>query len=179
MTIRIPVHQCGHGRNCHDRAVVVAWAIVDDEDAHLARHFWTISDGYARRTLPGADRKNSKLHHEVIGKPPPGWHTSHLDADKLNCRRSNLSHVTHSRNRLNLADPIWKTNTSGSRGVSMDATTRSRNKWRGVQVVDRVVHRTRRCETREEAEAELIALRERLGVRDESAVTDVREGMAS
>jgi hypothetical protein len=162
VAVRIPVNRCGAGGDHKARAVVVAWALVDDRDAHLAAHFWTLSNGYVRRS--GPDRKNVMLHHSIIGKPPPGWHTSHADADKLNCRRSNLSHVTHSQNFLNIRDPLLRNNTSGERGLDFDANTRSRNKWRGKVVVRGVVHHTSRCVSAEEASAAMKELRERLGV---------------
>jgi len=167
MTTRIPVHRCGPG-GCRfggyhrPDAVIVAWALVDDVDAPLARYFWTFKNGYVRRW--DAALGCVMLHHEIIGKPPPGWHTSHADANKLNNQRSNLSHVTHSQNFLNIHDPLLKSNTTGERGIDFDAHTTSRNKWRGKVTIQGRVYRTRRCASQEEASEAMKEMRRRLGV---------------
>ena len=167
MTTKIPVHRCGPGGcrwGMYHRAdaVVVGYALVDDCDAHLARYFWTTKNGYVRRW--DNKRRDVMLHHEIIGKPPPGWHTSHADANKLNNQRSNLSHVTHSQNFLNIHDPLLNSNTTGERGIDFDAHTTSRNKWRGKVTIQGRVYRTRRCASQEEASEAMKEMRRRLGV---------------
>lgn len=41
------------------------------------------------------------LHHFVIGKPPRGMVTDHINGNRLDNRRCNLRHVSYARNRQN------------------------------------------------------------------------------
>lgn len=80
-------------------------AVVDDEDAHLAKHKWTLARrkgvDYAFRNLRPGPPHTEYLHHAVNGRPPKGMVTDHRDGDGLNCRRSNLRNATKGTNAVN------------------------------------------------------------------------------
>jgi uncharacterized protein YxeA len=48
------------------------------------------------------------LHHFVIGQPPEGYVTDHVDRNKLNNTRENLRHVTVSQNAINTSSKNGK-----------------------------------------------------------------------
>ena len=162
--VTIPVHKI-QGRSCKAKgrsvAVVVAHAIVDDEDARLVDHFWTLHSGYAvRRPMGGT----VFMHHDVIGKRA-GLHVSHDNANKLDNRRSNLRHVSVSENMLNVNDaPRSNRTKSPYRGVSRDVKPLLRP-WRGKVTVDGVIYQTARYETPEQAKEALEKLRTALNLR--------------
>lgn len=90
---------------------VVAYALLDPQDAHLAEQRWyRNSAGYAvRNQYLGGGRANPKmvtvrLHREVM-QAPDGLETDHIDGDRLNNRRSNLRLVTPAENMQNKATP--------------------------------------------------------------------------
>lgn len=96
------------------------YAIVDKADAGLDKYHWSLDgSGY-----PAGKVGNSvkKLHHVVIGKPPKGLVTDHINRNKLDSRRSNLRHVTQRVNTHNVN--ILKTNTSGHTGVTWSKNSR-------------------------------------------------------
>lgn len=83
-------------------------AIIDAADAHLARHKWSAAvrsnTVYAQRGIYiGGRRTIVLLHQEVIGKAPAGFVIDHEDGNGLNCRRTNLRHVTQAVNLANRA----------------------------------------------------------------------------
>lgn len=147
-------------------AVVVAHAIVDDEDARLAEEFWTLSTfGYAIRML-GGTKRNVWMHREVVGHVPQGLVVSHENANKLDNRRANLRVCSYQENRANPMDPQLRNKTRGQvRGVFYDGRVNTTNRWRGKVEVAGVTRRTRRCATEEEAAALLNELRKSLGLR--------------
>jgi hypothetical protein len=91
--------------------------IIDEEDLHLLN---------PDRRNPGCynfrfDYKgycivsNLKFHHIVIGKPPDGFETDHVNRVKNDNRKFNLRHVTRSANQLNKNK--YKNSTSKYRGI--------------------------------------------------------------
>lgn len=113
-------------------------AVVDDEDADLARDKWTShSGGYAYRTVEG----QSKLMHRVIlerllERPlVKGEQCDHIDGDKLNNRRINLRVCRQAQNLWNA--PVSKNNTSGYKGVQWHKPSR---KWMARIKVDGESH---------------------------------------
>lgn len=81
-------------------------AIVDDDVYELVKNYkWGVSlpgvtkKPYFYTRLPG-DKGHTSLHHMVIGKPPKGMVTDHIDRDTLNNRRSNLRHCTIRQNAM-------------------------------------------------------------------------------
>lgn len=104
----VPVHKCGASGTAAKFSVeVVAHAIVDDDRVDLLDYFWTLMGGYVVRNDGCTDPKKKRairMHHMVIGKPPKGLHTSHLNANKLDNRRENLKHCSRSENLVNVLD---------------------------------------------------------------------------
>lgn len=99
-----------------------AYALVDDEDYEWLNQWkWRLSNcGYATRTeYLGGGKKNQKQRgismHKLINNTPDGFHTDHINRNKLDNRRCNLRTATVSQNIINAKG--WKNNTSGRRGV--------------------------------------------------------------
>lgn len=88
------------------------YAIVDADLAHLGdEHRWHIHG----KDMYVSTGKNIFLHHLVIGRPPKGMITDHINRDKMDNRRENLRHTTYSVNAFNVG--IHPKNTSGVTGV--------------------------------------------------------------
>jgi len=106
---------------------VVAYAVIDDRDAHLAKHRWhRTSHGYAGRGVhrgPGLSPRCIKMHREIMvamaGVLPPLLQVDHIDGDRLNNRRSNLRLVTKAEQMQNVRA---RASTSPYRGVCWDGT---------------------------------------------------------
>lgn len=167
--VLIPVHKLPYPGACKAKgrslAVVVAHAIVDDDCAHLAEYFWTLSkDGYA---VTGMGGRRIFMHHAVIGCRRPG-DVSHENTNRLDNQRENLRHCTRSENMLNPADgPNAANRSSGIRGVTRDDKGRHLSKpWRGKVTVKGKTYQTVRFATAEEAAAALDELRRKLRVRE-------------
>ena len=169
--IEIPVHRVPN-RSCKAKgraaAVVVGHAIVDDDQARLATHFWTLHSGYASRREAG---RTIFMHHDVAGRVV-GADVSHENANKLDNRRANLRHLSRSDNMLNEADGRRASSTSPYRGVTRDDRNRLLTRpWRGKVTVKGRTYQTRRFETAEEARDALAKLRAELRVREMPEVT--------
>lgn len=109
---RIPL-RTRHGR-------VRAWALIDENDARLARSSWCLrKNGYAARRK---GRSFVYLHREVLGLGPYAEQpvqVDHINRDRLDNRRENLRIVpalVNSRNLSSHSDSI-----STYRGVSRNA----------------------------------------------------------
>lgn len=73
---------------------------VDSEDqSRIGAYRWYLKDGYAVTSIKG---KRVKMHHPVLGKPPEGKVTDHIDRDRLNNQKSNLHFVTPQENKFNV-----------------------------------------------------------------------------
>lgn len=80
------------------------FAIVDAlKFEELNQHPWHLSSGgYAIRNFRvGKATKSVRMHHMVIGKPPKGFVTDHINTNKLDNRRVNLRFVTKAGNARN------------------------------------------------------------------------------
>ena len=102
-------------------------ALVDDEDYDLINSLkWGASKSfqthYARRR-PSKKLPLACMHHMLIGKPPEGMVTDHIDGNGLNNTRHNLRHVSH---RVNCQNRHYQ-KTSKYPGVSW---SKQKNKWR-------------------------------------------------
>lgn len=95
--------------------------IIDEEDLHLLKpnrlhpgryYFYLDKDGYANVSR---NDKIVKFHNLVIGKPPEGLVTDHINRIENDNRKCNLRHVTRSVNNLNRRKP--KNCSSKFRGV--------------------------------------------------------------
>lgn len=99
------------------------FALVDDADFNFLNQWrWRLNNkGYATRTeYLGGGRKNEKQRnismHALINGTPKGFHTDHINRNKLDNRRKNLRTATCSQNVLN--SKLSRANTSGYKGVS-------------------------------------------------------------
>jgi hypothetical protein len=96
----------------HSRKGIVAYATIDETDAHLAQVRWYLSrDGYAVRSTG----QGSVLMHRLILNAPQGVRSDHINRKRLDNRRSNLRLVTDCENAWN-SGPHPR-NTSGFKGV--------------------------------------------------------------
>ncbi len=123
--MRIPLHR--------KDGSVVAHALVDDEDAHLAARPWHVTDkGYvACSPRVGEPDLSRRLHRIVMnmGKDDDR-EVDHVNGDRLDCRRSNLRHATRAMNGQNVASHTGST--SPLRGVSWNA---EKGRWRATGFV--------------------------------------------
>lgn len=98
--IRFKVH------NPKTALFVELFAIVDDEDAELAKLDWyaRLRDGtiYLRHKIYGPDGKQvieeKWLHREIMGNPKK-MHVHHINGNTLDNRRSNLESLKPSQHR--------------------------------------------------------------------------------
>jgi len=98
------------------------YMIVDKVYSYLDKHKCSLS----KRGYPVAfiDGKITNLHKVIVGKPPEGLVTDHINRDKLDNRVSNLRFVTQKVNLSNVG--MLSTNTSGHKGITWDKRT---SKW--------------------------------------------------
>lgn len=115
---------------------------VDDEDYWLMQQYmWSINTGgyvYCK--------KLTKYLHQIINHTPKGYHTDHINRDKLDNRRCNLRTATVSENILNSS--ISKNNKSGYNGVDYRVKAGS---WRARITKNRKEILIGHFNTREEA----------------------------
>jgi hypothetical protein len=95
--------------------------IINEDDLHLLKpnrkhpgcyYFSFNSSGYFQVTR---NCKKILFHHLVIGKPPKGLVTDHLNRVRNDNRKSNLRHITPTQNLLNRAK--FKNSNSKFHGV--------------------------------------------------------------
>jgi hypothetical protein len=77
-------------------------ALIDADVAErlAGRKFYQSKRGYVQTA------RGEYLHHLVVGKPPRGWHTDHINGDRSDNRRRNLRHVSPSCNGRNVRR-VW------------------------------------------------------------------------
>lgn len=130
MSVQIPLRRRNES--------VRAYAVVDDEDSHLATYRWALHPhGYAMRTVRDDAKQRTELLHRAVMRltPGDGCEIDHIDGDKLNCTRSNLRIVTHAQNMQNR---VSHGGTSKFRGVNWRADMK---KWRAeIQLNHRRIH---------------------------------------
>lgn len=134
------------------RGEVVARAIIDAADSHLAELRWYLETGsaersrkpYVRRRVHGVGAFH--LHRDVLalGKDDPRK-VDHINGNTLDCRRANLRIATTAQNAQNQGS---RGGSSRHRGVTWD---RSRRKWMASAMLNG--HRTTigRFDSEEEA----------------------------
>jgi len=120
------------------RGKVVAYTLIDEQDAYLARLTWHLkSDGYAARFRTrrnhhnGSGRGKFLRLHRVILDAPPGVEVDHINRNRLDNRRSNLRLATDGENARNCKRNTR--NTSGYKGVHFDDRVR---RWGASVVLD-------------------------------------------
>jgi len=99
------------------------FTLVDEDDFRKHSKFkWFLcitgcavrSENYKQAKDSGRKRQRIYLHRE-INKTPPGFHTDHINHDRLDNRKANLRTATVSQNIMNQGLP--RTNTSGFKCV--------------------------------------------------------------
>ena len=99
------------------------YALVDDEDfEYLNQYRWHIS---AAKYVATHIKDKKVYMHRLIMKTPKGLDTDHINRSTLDNRKSNLRVATRSENNVNTG--LWKSNTSGHKGVYRDKKNRN---WR-------------------------------------------------
>lgn len=108
------------------------YAIVDKDDYDFINQWkWRFDmQGYSSRTIYlGGGRKNQIQKgiymHNLINKTPKGFHTDHINRNKLDNRKSNLRTCSQSLNGINRGKP--KNNKSGYKNI---------NWWKNAWVVE-------------------------------------------
>lgn len=109
-----------------------AYALIDAADAErVLAHRWCLgTDGYARRQVPFAGRRQTAwaLHRFVMDIAPlDPRRVGHKDRDPLNCRRANLRVATTAQHAQNRSPAGDRDGSSRYRGVTW---LKSRGKWR-------------------------------------------------
>ena len=80
--------------------------LVDDADFNFLNQFkWYAAKDrntfYAIRSNYSNGKHTILMHHLIVGKPPKGMTTDHLDGNGLNNQRSNLKIKTNRQNQQN------------------------------------------------------------------------------
>ena len=112
----------------HNRAGdIVAYTVVDAEDAALADRRWFRSDdGYAVRNRSTAEGRGLlRMHRAILGLSlRDGLQADHINGDRLDNRRANLRVVTQAENAQNRSSRRGAR--SRFRGVTWDSRA---GKW--------------------------------------------------
>lgn len=107
------------------------YALVDNDNYQtLSQERWFCDPkGYVR-----TGHHSIKMHHLVIGRPPLGFVTDHINGDRLDNQRANLRFATPRQNSRNTG--LRSNNRSGYTGVSWHAKL---GKWRVTIALDRKI----------------------------------------
>ena len=97
-------------------------ATIDEEDWTWAKDhsFWVNVRGYVMYSVWLREEKriwSRSLHAHVMGAPPPGLITDHINGDRADNRRANLRFTNQHVNGIN-RHKLNRNNRSGVRGVS-------------------------------------------------------------
>jgi hypothetical protein len=103
------------------------WAIIDLDDVDKVKEYtWHFTSGYARSVKP----TKMWLHWLVIGEPPIGLVTDHINRNRLDCRKVNLRHVTQRDNALN-TDRY-----DNAKGITSYKLRSGRTRWKATTYVN-------------------------------------------
>ncbi len=112
--------------NCDEVALIDK----DDYDAVASFGKWYKSDsGYAIKKTKIKGKNVSVRMHALINKTPKGWHTDHMNGNRLDNRKSNLRTISAAMNAFYAAERRdWEKTTYPDlpKGVSFD---KERNKY--------------------------------------------------
>ena len=131
------------------------FVLLDEEDYEFASAWkWHNDDkGYARRNArtPDGKRRGVFLHREILARKldrplSKTEECDHVSRVKHDNTRANLRPATHAQNARNR--PMYANNTSGFRGVQLDAQNR---KWQAYIQTNGRRHHLGRFATREKA----------------------------
>jgi hypothetical protein len=102
--------------------------LIDEEHVHLLEKYtWRLFTPPRSRNKYLTRRSNGKLlffHHAVVGRPPDGMVTDHVNGRSLDNRRSNLAFTSDSSNVQK--GILYSSNTSGYKGASW---CKRKNRW--------------------------------------------------
>jgi hypothetical protein len=130
---------------------VIAYALIDAQDSHLAAFRWSFDGRYVSR-LSGPRRV--RLHRLVLGLAKgDGLEGDHVNRDPLDNRRCNLRVVTHAQNAQNQGP---RGTSSRHRGVGLFKRT---GRWRARVKIDGTEHHLGYFSSEEEAHAAAVARR--------------------
>lgn len=107
-------------------SIVVAGRTVLVCECHIdivMAHTWTFEGRYILTRFSVKEGGKQAYMHRLINNTPKGFHTGHINRDKLDNRCINLRSVTPRENSLNRG--LQSNNTSGFIGV-----TKNKNGWR-------------------------------------------------
>lgn len=114
------------GKYANGQEAVVDKGTFDKGAWKYAWHF-DRTTGYPTRTYRlNGKTKHERLHEFVLGKPPRGLVTDHVDGNKLNNTAENLRFVSHSANVRNVFK-LRKDNKTGYKGVTY---SKHAQRWR-------------------------------------------------
>ena len=113
------------------KSKISGYTLVDDEGfEELNKYHWSITAGYAKRSVWSKEKMESIYMHRVIMDTPKGMYTDHIDGNPLNNQKSNLRICTHSQNIQN--SRMAKNNTTGFRGVALHK--KSKKYWARIKI---------------------------------------------
>lgn len=90
--------------------------VIVDDDLYdeLSSHNWCYTNGYAARRMPGSEKGVHLYMHRVICPAPPDKLVIHIDGNKLNNTKANLS----VRMRKHRSQAVATRAASGLKGVT-------------------------------------------------------------
>ena len=113
------------------RGIAVAYALVDEDNAHLAALRWhRATGGYAHRFEEHEGRRVGVFLHRVVLGGPSELECDHINRDRLDNRRANLRPATRSQNSRNQ----MRREPRKYKGVQI---VRSTNRWQALITFDR------------------------------------------
>lgn len=116
------------------RGAVLAYTLIDEEDAHLAKLRWHATSGYAHRWEWHRGRQVGVFLHRVILKVPDEFECDHINRNRLDNRRANLRWATRSQNSRN----VKRKEPKKYKGVQF---LESANRWRALITFEGVAYR--------------------------------------
>ena len=84
---------------------VVAHSLINKRFLKKVKKYkWSFDNFYGYAFAHIGERKIFKLHHFILGRPPKGKETDHINGNRLDNRIENLRFVTRSQNNMNRKD---------------------------------------------------------------------------
>jgi hypothetical protein len=123
-SIRFPLEDMEHIEGVDMKEIKLTQnkvALVDDQDFELlSKNKWCAGTGTRKKTyyaIAWINKKNTYMHHQIMGLPLKGFEIDHKDGNGLNNQRENLRIVTPRQNLQNIKN---KKKTSQYPGVHWD-----------------------------------------------------------
>lgn len=117
----------------------------------VSQHAWYLSKkGYLSTGIYNNGKTTQIcMHRLILGKPPKGFDTDHINRDRTDNRRENLRFIPHYLNGHNR--PKQKNNTSGYKGVYFHNEKNRLKKWSARIAIKGKDYTAGRFITKEEA----------------------------